>query len=85
MIQSYSSHASEFKSEDKVSFDDEAGMRNLGEKSCDENVSRLPSNYFRNGRRSVDEDDVSEVEKRLLLKVKLPRSKQNSSFLASKR
>jgi hypothetical protein len=27
MIQSYSSHASEFKSEDKVSFDDEAGMQ----------------------------------------------------------
>jgi hypothetical protein len=43
-------HASEFKSEDKVSFDDEA-CRNLGEKSCDENVSRLPSNYFRNGKK----------------------------------
>jgi hypothetical protein len=48
----------------KVSFDDEAGMRNL-EKKLRLNVSRLPSNYFRNGRRSVDEDDVSEVEKRI--------------------
>jgi hypothetical protein len=40
----------------------------------------LPSNYFRNGRRSVDEDDHSERKETLLLKEKLQRSKQNSSF-----
>jgi hypothetical protein len=53
--------------------------RNLGEKSCDENVSRLPSNYFRNGREDRLMKMMLVKSKRESLK-ELQRSKQNSSF-----
>jgi hypothetical protein len=44
----------------------------------------LPSNYFRNGRRSVDEDDVSEVEKRLF-EGEVTEIKTEQFFPASKK
>ena len=66
MIQSYSTHASEFKAEDKVSFDDEVGMRNLGEKVAMKMLADCPAIILEMGRRSVDEDDISEVEKESL-------------------
>ena len=66
MIQSYSSHASEFKLEDKVSFDDQAGMRSLGEKVAMKMLADCPAIILEMGRRSVDEDDTSEVEKESL-------------------
>jgi hypothetical protein len=62
VIQSYSSHASEFKSEDKVSFDDEAGMR-AEKKVAMKMLADCPAIILEMGRRSVDEDDVSEVER----------------------
>lgn len=66
MIQSYSAHSSEFKPEDKVSFDDEAGMRNLGEKVAMKMLADCPAIILEMGRRSVDEDDTSEVVKESL-------------------
>jgi hypothetical protein len=44
----------------------------------------LPSNYFRNGRRSVDEDDVSEVEKRIFL-LKVVTEIKTEQFFVSKK
>ena len=63
MIQSYSSHLSEFKPEDKISFDDEEGMRNLGEKVAMKMMVSCPEIILEMGKRSIDEDDSAEVVK----------------------
>ncbi|MDI5897039.1 hypothetical protein QLS91_12735 [Flavobacterium sp. LB2P84] len=63
MIQSYSSHLSEFKPEDKISFDDEEGMRNLGEKVAMKMMVSCPEIILEMGKRSIDEGDSVEVVK----------------------
>jgi hypothetical protein len=63
MIQSYSSHLSEFKPEDKVSFDDQKGMQNLGEKVAMKMMVSCPEIILEMGKRSIDEDDSTEEVK----------------------
>ena len=63
MIQSYSSHLSEFKPEDKISFDDEKGMQNLGEKVAMKMMVSCPEIIMEMGKRSIDEDDSIEEVK----------------------
>ena len=63
MIQSYSSHLSEFKPEDKISFDDEKGMQNLGEKVAMKMMVSCPEIIMEMGKRSIDEDDSTEEVK----------------------
>jgi hypothetical protein len=63
MIQSYSSHLSEFKPEDKISFDDEEGMQNLGEKVAMKMMVSCPEIILEMGKRSIDEGDSVEVVK----------------------
>lgn len=63
MIQSYSSHLSEFKPEDKVSFDDQKGMQNLGEKVAMKMMVSCPEIIMEMGKRSIDEDDSTEEVK----------------------
>ncbi len=63
MIQSYSSHLSEFKQEDKISFDDEKGMQNLGEKVAMKMMVSCPEIIMEMGKRSIDEDDSIEEVK----------------------
>ncbi|MDI5888395.1 MULTISPECIES: hypothetical protein [Flavobacterium] len=65
MIQSYSSHLSEFKSEDKISFDDEKGMQNLGEKVAMKMMVSCPEIIMEMGKRSIDEDDSIEEVKEI--------------------
>ncbi len=63
MIQSYSSHLSEFKPEDKISFDDEKGMQNLGEKVAMKMMVSCPEIIMEMGKRSIDEDDSTDEVK----------------------
>ena len=63
MIQSYSSHLSEFKPEDKISFDDEEGMQNLGEKVAMKMMVSCPEIILEMGKRSIDEDNSSDEVK----------------------
>ncbi|MES2805486.1 MAG: hypothetical protein V4652_07960 [Bacteroidota bacterium] len=65
MIQSYSSHLSEFKPEDKISFDDEKGMQNLGEKVAMKMMVSCPEIIMEMGKRSIDEDDSIEEVKEI--------------------
>lgn len=65
MIQSYSSHLSEFKPEDKISFDDEVGLKNLGEKVAMKMMVSCPEIILELGKRSVDEDDAAEEAKEI--------------------
>nr|WP_315179676.1 hypothetical protein [uncultured Flavobacterium sp.] len=65
MIQSYSSHLSEFKPEDKISFDDEKGMQNLGEKVAMKMMVSCPEIIMEMGKRSIDEDDSTEEVKEI--------------------
>nr|WP_315232769.1 hypothetical protein [uncultured Flavobacterium sp.] len=65
MIQSYSSHLSEFKQEDKISFDDEKGMQNLGEKVAMKMMVSCPEIIMEMGKRSIDEDDSTEEVKEI--------------------
>ena len=65
MIQSYSSHLSEFKPEDKISFDDEKGMQNLGEKVAMKMIVSCPEIIMEMGKRSIDEDDSIEEVKEI--------------------
>jgi hypothetical protein len=81
VIQSYSSHASEFKSEDKVSFDDEAGMR-AEKKVAMKMLADCPAIILEMGRRSVDEDDVS--DRKRSLKERLRDQNRTVPFLAEK-
>lgn len=66
MIQSYSTHLSEFKPEDKISFDDEVGLKNLGEKVAMKMMVSCPEIILEMGKRSVEEDDSTEVAKESL-------------------
>lgn len=63
MIQSYSTHASEFEPKDKISFDDEEGMRGLGEKVAMKMMVSCPEIIMEMGRRSIEDDDSNAVEK----------------------
>jgi hypothetical protein len=63
MIQSYSAHASEFEPKDKISFDDEEGMRGLGEKVAMKMMVTCPEIIMEMGRRSIEDDDSNEAEK----------------------
>lgn len=63
MIQSYSAHASEFEPKDKISFDDEEGMRGLGEKVAMKMMVSCPEIILEMGRRSIEDDDSNEAEK----------------------
>ena len=65
MIQSYSTHLSEFKPEDKISFDDEVGLKNLGEKVAMKMMVSCPEIILELGKRSVDEDDAAEEAKEI--------------------
>ncbi|WP_139259442.1 hypothetical protein [Flavobacterium xanthum] len=63
MIQSYSVHASEFDPKDKISFDDEEGMRGLGEKVAMKMMVSCPEIIMEMGRRSIEDDDSNDAEK----------------------
>lgn len=64
IIQSYTNHVSEFKAEDKVSFDDTAGMRKLGEQVAIKMLVVCPETIMKLGEKAIEEQqDIVEEEK----------------------
>tara|TARA_R110002126_G_scaffold76424_1_gene190888 strand:- start:81 stop:689 length:609 start_codon:yes stop_codon:yes gene_type:complete len=63
MIQSYSTHSSEFGPEEKISFESKDGMRELGEKVAMKMMSNCPETIILMGKRSLEEEGTAEPEK----------------------
>lgn len=62
IIKSYTNHISEFKAEDKVSFDDTAGMRKLGENVAIKMLVACPETLMKLGEKTIEEQEVVEEE-----------------------